>query len=91
MEKNVAIIHFNTPELTEAAILSLRKHGGESYKVYVFDNSDERPFKKRMKGVKVFDNTKGKYIDFDFELKNIQKKTRNMVVLLGAGMVRTST
>ena len=27
MERNIAIIHFNMPELTEAAILSLRKHG----------------------------------------------------------------
>ena len=74
MEKNVAIIHFNTPELTEAAILSLRKHGGENYKVFVFDNSDERPFRKRMKGVKVFDNTKGKYIDFEDELSKYPEK-----------------
>lgn len=74
MKRNVVIIHFNTPELTEAAILSLRKHGGEGYKVFVFDNSDERPFKKRMKGVKVFDNTKGRYIDFDFELEKYPEK-----------------
>ena len=26
--RQVAIVHYNTPELTEAAILSLRKHGG---------------------------------------------------------------
>ena len=63
--RNVAIIHFNTPELTEAAILSIRKHGGEDYKVTVFDNSDKRPFKKKMKNVKVIDNTKGKVIDFE--------------------------
>jgi len=68
MNKNVAIVHYNTPELTEAAIFSLRKHGGEEYKVYVFDNSDERPFKYRMKGVKVFDNTRSQIIDFDKEL-----------------------
>ncbi len=64
MNKNVAIINFNTPEMTEAAILSVRKHGGENYNIFVFDNSDERPFKKRMKGVKTFNNTKGKIIDF---------------------------
>ena len=40
-DKTVAIVHYNTPELTEAAILSLRKHGGEDYKVVIFDNSDE--------------------------------------------------
>ena len=63
--RNVAIIHYNTPELTEAAIRSLRKHGGEDYKVFVFDNSDKRPFKKRMKGVKRLDNTRGQIIDFE--------------------------
>ena len=38
-QKTIAIIHFNTPELTEAGIKSLRKHGGEDYRVIVFDNS----------------------------------------------------
>jgi hypothetical protein len=84
-KRTVAIINFNTPELTEAAILSLRKHGGEDYQVVVFDNSTDltipagtagnnpkedtfinaRPFTKKMKGVKVIDNTKGEVIDFD--------------------------
>lgn len=68
MNKNVAIVHYNTPELTEAAILSLRKHGGEKYSVYVLDNSDARPF-KTMEGVLVFDNTKGQIIDFNAELE----------------------
>lgn len=74
MERNVAIVHYNTPELTEAAILSLRKHGGEGYRVFVFDNSDERPFRKRMRGVKVFDNTRGQLLDFDFELGKYEFK-----------------
>ena len=65
----VAIVHYNTPELTEAGILSLRKHGGMDWPVTVFDNSDRKPFKKKkMKGVKVIDNTKGKVIDFEAEL-----------------------
>ena len=34
-KRQVAIIHYNTPELTEAAILSLRKHGGEDYEITV--------------------------------------------------------
>lgn len=38
-QKTIAIVHFNTPELTRAEILSLRKHGGEGYKVVIFDNS----------------------------------------------------
>ena len=57
-QKTIAIIHFNTPELTEALIKSIRKHGGEEYKVVIFDNSDERPFTKKMKGVKVFKTEK---------------------------------
>jgi hypothetical protein len=73
-ERNVAIVHYNTPELTEATILSLRKHGGENYKVFIFDNSDERPWKKRMKGVKKFDNTKGQIVDFDKELAKYPHK-----------------
>jgi hypothetical protein len=73
-EKTVAIVHYNTPELTEAAILSVRKHGGENYKVIIFDNSDERPFKKRMKGVKVINNTKGQIINFDKELEKYPDK-----------------
>lgn len=64
-KKTVAIIHFNTPELTEACILSIRKHGGKDYRVVVFDNSDERPFHVQMAGVEVIDNTKGQLIDFD--------------------------
>lgn len=67
-KKTVAIIHFNTPELTEAAIKSIRKHGGEAYRVVVFDNSDTRPFEKPMRGVEVIDNTKGQVINFDDEL-----------------------
>ena len=76
MRKTVAIIHFNTPELTEAGIKSLRKHGGEDYRVVVFDNSatltlpdgkviQSRPFMAKMKGVEVIDNTRGQVIDFD--------------------------
>ena len=73
MKREVAIVHYNTPELTEAAILSIRKHGGMDYHVTVFDNSNQRPFKIQMKGVTVIDNTKGKYINFDVELARYNK------------------
>ena len=63
MKKNVAIVHYNTPELTEAVVLSLRKHTPDC-SVTVFDNSNEKPF-VQMDGVKVIDNTKGQIIDFD--------------------------
>ena len=77
-EKTVAIIHFNTPELTEAAILSLRKHGGAKYRVVVFDNSDARPFEKTMRGVEVIDNTKGQVIDFEEELAKFPERDRSI-------------
>ena len=75
-QKTVAIIHFNTPELTEAGIRSFRKHGGEDYRVVVFDNSatltlpdgkviQARPFTAKLDGVEVIDNTRGQVIDFD--------------------------
>ena len=84
MKKTIAIIHFNTPELTECCIMSIRKQGCY-WPVVVFDNSADitapagtngndpkedtiikaRPFRLKMKGVKVIDNTKGQVIDFD--------------------------
>ena len=84
-QRNIAIVHFNTPELTEACILSLRKHGGENYQVYVLDNSADqiidgvvvkaRPFTKRMKGVKVLNNRKGQIIDTLAELEKYTTKS----------------
>ena len=81
MKKQVAIIHYNTPELTEAAIMSLRKQTGMRYDVVVFDNSDKRPFeiqnskfKNQLGKVSVIDNTKGKYIDFEKELAKYPDK-----------------
>ena len=50
MKKSIAIIHYNTPELTEACILSIRKVGCD-WPVTVLDNSDARPFSEWMKGV----------------------------------------
>ena len=53
-QKTVAIIHYNTPELTMAAIGSLLKNGGGPFRVVVFDNSDTRPFEGAT-NVHVFD------------------------------------
>ena len=73
--RQVAIVHYNTPELTEAAILSLRKHGGKDYQVLVFDNSDARPFTKKMDGVTVIDNTQGQVIDLDAEVRKFPDRS----------------
>ena len=72
--KTICIVHYNTPELTEKAILSVRKWCLEDIRVIVFDNSDARPFKRRLDKttfgtVKVIDNTKGKVINFEKELE----------------------
>ena len=89
-KRQVAIIHYNTPELTEAAILSLRKHGGEDYEITLFDNSapaidqktgeryEARPFTAEMKGVTVIDNTKGQVIDFEKELAKYPDKSQEI-------------
>lgn len=90
--KVVAIINFNTPELTEAAIKSVRKHGGENYQIVVFDNSctidfeavpgiparhyDARPFTAKMDGVTVIDNTQGQVIDFKKLLADFPDRTK---------------
>ncbi len=67
---DVLIIHYNTPELTEAAICSLNKTTPGCH-VYLFDNSDSKPFKSRkLSNVTVIDNTKGQLIDFDALLEN---------------------
>ena len=73
-KRQVAIVHYNTPELTEAAILSLRRVSGNTYHVTILDNSDRRPFTAKMQGVTVLDNTKGKYIDFAAELDKFPDK-----------------
>lgn len=72
MKKKICIVNYNTPELTRAAIQSIRRHGGEDYMYVVFDNSDKRPFGD-MPGVGVIDNTKGQIINFDEELAKYKK------------------
>ena len=82
-KREVAIIHFNTPMLTEAAIKSLRKHGGEKYHVTIFDNSDTKPFMRRMRGVTVINNTNGQLIDFDAELSKFPERDRSIGCAVG--------
>lgn len=85
--KQIAIVHYNTPELTEACILSLRKTGC-GWPVVVLDNSDTRPFTKRMKGVKVLNNRKGQLIDFEAELAKYPNKEIRMAALSNHGSVK---
>lgn len=81
--RNVAVVHYNTPELTEAAIKSIKKHGGKDYKFFIFDNSDKRPFTKRIKNVKVFNNRQGQILDLDKELEKYPERDRDFGCALG--------
>ena len=72
MNKNVAIVHYNTPELTEAAIRSLWKNTPDAA-VTVFDNSDRRRF-RAMDGVRILDNTTGRLVDFGAMLEQYPDK-----------------
>ena len=74
MEKNVIIVNFNTPELTEAAVKSLFKHTPDC-KVTILDNSDSLPLKP-MEGVEILDNTKNELIDFDKILSQYPNKAK---------------
>jgi len=69
---DVVIIHFNTPELTQATAASIKKHS-PGCRITIFDNSTERPF-PRTDGVYIFDNTKGNFINFDAFLQQFPDK-----------------
>lgn len=56
-------MHFNTPEMMDAMIRSVKRN--TECKIYVFDNSDERPFVNTFDNVEIIDNTKGQIINFD--------------------------
>lgn len=69
---DVAVVHYNTPKLTRAAVLSLWKHT-PGCRVIVFDNSDRLPVAdcplwdelRENPLITIVDNTGGQIIDFD--------------------------
>lgn len=62
MSRHVAIVNFNTPELTLAAIKSVEKHT-KGCTFHVFDNSNKRPVKVPSY-VEYIDNTKGQIVNW---------------------------
>lgn len=58
MSKHVVIVNYNTPELCEAAILSVQKHT-PGCTFHMLDNSDRMPFSTYMPGLDYVDNTRG--------------------------------
>ena len=73
---NIAIIHFNTPKLTECLIRSINKFTPNST-IYVFDNSDRQPFTYRQDNIKYIDNTRGQIIDFDKWLQKYPNREKS--------------
>lgn len=59
---DIAIVHYNTPELTGALVQSIRKWMPAAH-VTIFENSDRRPF-PATEGVTVIDNTRSQVVDF---------------------------
>ena len=76
MNKNVCIIHFNTPVLTAHLVKSINKHTPGT-NIYIFDNSDKRPFVNYFNNVTVFDNTKGQIINFNEWLKKYPDRRKS--------------
>ena len=74
MEKNIVIVHYNTPFLTECLVRSINLFVKDA-KIYIFDNSDKYPFTAKFDNVTILDNTKGKYINFDKWLEKYPRKT----------------
>ena len=76
MKKNILIIHYNTPYLTECLVRSINLFVEDAV-IYIFDNSDEKPFTAKFNNVTVFDNTKGQIINFDKWLENYPNKLKS--------------
>ena len=66
-EINILIVHHNTPELTECLVKSINKQvkANKVANIYIFDNSDEKPFTYRQDNIRYIDNTQGQIIDFN--------------------------
>ena len=76
MKKNILIIHYNTPYLTECLVRSINLFV-EGATIYIFDNSNEKPFTAKFDNVIVFDNTKGQIINFDKWLEKYPNKKKS--------------
>lgn len=87
MNKNIVIIHYNTPYLTECLVRSINLFVKKA-KIYIFDNSDESPFVAKFDNVTILDNTKGQIIDFNKWLENYPDKTKTSAGRNGYGSAK---
>ena len=76
MKKNILIIHYNTPYLTECLVRSINLFVKDAI-IYIFDNSDKFPFTAKFDNVTVFDNTKGQIIDFNKWLEKYPNRKKS--------------
>lgn len=76
MKKNIVIIHYNTPHLTECLVRSINLYV-KNAAIYIFDNSDKNPFTAKFDNVIVFDNTRGQIIDFDKWLEKYPNRIKS--------------
>ena len=76
MGKNIVIIHYNTPRLTECLVMSINKFV-KNAKIHIFDNSDKLPFTAKFDNVTIMDNTKGQIINFDKWLEKYPNKIKS--------------
>ena len=76
MGKNIVIIHYNTPRLTECLVMSINKFVKDA-KIHIFDNSDKLPFTAKFDNVTIMDNTKGQIINFDKWLEKYPNKIKS--------------
>ena len=74
---DIAIVHYNTPELTGALIRSIRKWMPTAH-VTIFENSDDPRRKLPPMGSRVWylDNTRGQVVDFDAILARHPQRSR---------------
>lgn len=73
MDKNIVIIHYNTPKMTECLVKSINRHMKDA-KITIFDNSDKSPFTYKCGNLTVLDNTKGEIINFTEFLQKYPNK-----------------
>jgi hypothetical protein len=76
-DMDIAIVHYNTPELTGALLASIRKWMPTAH-VTIFENSDDPRRKLPPMGRRVWylDNTHGQIVDFDAILARHPQRSR---------------
>ena len=71
--KHVAIVNFNTPDLTIAAIQSVKRHTPDAV-IHIFDNSDRAPVHITWPDVEYIDNTRGQIVNWQQWLEGYPRR-----------------